>query len=612
MDTLRHQTYSNALARLAFHGERVAQERVVRRLAAIFAADVVGYSRLVGMDEEGTIARLDVLREEIIDTSIAKYHGRIVKTTGDGVLAEFPSVVDAVRNAVEIQRALAEREAAVSEDRRIAFRVGVNLGDIVVKGDDILGDGVNVAVRLEGLAAPGGICISGDVFRQIDGKLDLDVEDMGERKVKNIRNPIRVYQVVTDGKGTSTVASELPELELPDKTSIAVLPFDNLSDDPDQEYFADGIAEDVLTALSRFNWLFVIARNSSFTYRGKAVNVKQVARELGVRYVLEGSVRKAGERVRIAIQLIDALSDNHVWAERYDRDLEDIFAVQDEIVERIVGNLEPELLLAETARAHDKRPGDMRARDKYYRALWHLYRFSRDEHAEAQRLFEQAIEMDPDHAADAWGLLAATHVTATILGFSGNPTQSIKAAVEAGQRSIALDDRSALGHSFLGISLIWARQHDRAMTELKRGIDLNPNSAVGHLMYANGVEFAGDAADALEHSRIAIRLSPLDPLMTFALSNQGLAHLLLRELHEAADLNDNAARINPGNIRALTRLACALAHLDRLDEARAAFAKALELKPDFDTAFVDATYPFRNPEDREYFLDGLRRAGLPD
>jgi TolB-like protein/Tfp pilus assembly protein PilF len=405
---------------------------------------------------------------------------------------------------------------------------------------------------------------------------------------------------------------ELPELKLPDKPSIAVLPFEDMSAEKDQEYFADGIVEDIITALSHFDLLFVTARNSSFAYKGAAVDVRRVARELGVQYVLEGSVRKAGNQVRIAAQLIDAHSDRHVWAERYDRDLADIFAVQDEIVERIVGNLEPQIVLAEQARARDKGPGDLRARDVYWRALWHLYRFSRDEHAKAQRLLEQAIEMDPDHAADAWGLLATTHVMGAILGFSENPMQSIGAAVEAGQRSIALDDRSAMGHSFLGISLIWARQHDRAMTELKRGVDLNPNSAVGHLMYANGAEFAGHAADALEHSRICIRLSPLDPMMTFVLSNQGLAHLLLRELDEAADLNDKAARINPGNIRAHTRLACALAHLDRPDEARAAFAKALELKPDFDTAFVDATYPFRNPDDREYFLDGLRKAGLPE
>ena len=390
----------------------MAAERVERRLAAILAADMVGYSRLMEADEAETIARQKALRKELIDPKIAEHNGRIVKTTGDGVLVEFASVVDATECAVAIQRAIVEREADVPEERRIQYRVGINLGDIVIDGDDILGDGVNIAARLEGLAEPGGICVSGNVHEQLAGKIVLDFEDLGEQRVKNIKKPVRVYRVRLDGRG----ADMGPALELPDKPSIAVLPFENMSGDPEQEYFSDGIAEDIITGLSRNRGVFVIARNSTFTYKGAAVDARQVARELGVRYVLEGSVRKAGSRVRITAQLVDAATGNHVWAERYDRELEDIFAVQDDITQNIVAAIGPELVSAEIQRARRKDPKRLDAWDCTMRATWHFARVTREDMEEARRLALKAIELDPG-AAPAFSVLAITHVRGAVNGW---------------------------------------------------------------------------------------------------------------------------------------------------------------------------------------------------
>src|SRR5450830_615979 len=345
----------------------MAEARVERRLAAILAADVAGYSRLMGVDEEGTLAALKAYRRELVDPKIAEHRGRIVKTTGDGVLVEFASAVDAVRCAMEIQRILAERNVAISEDRRIELRIGINVGDIIIDEGDIYGDGVNIAARVEALARPGAVCISENAYQQVKGKLVLDVSDMGEQLLKNIAQPVRVYGVRLQDAPASAV------LKLPDKPSIAVLPFQNMSGDPEQEYFADGMVEDIITALSRFRHLFVIARNSSFTYKGRAVDIRQVGRELGVRYVLEGSVRKLADRVRITGQLIDTVTGAHVWAERYDRKSDDIFALQDEIALSVVGAIEPTLRLAEVERAKRKRPDSLDAYDLVLRALPDVY-----------------------------------------------------------------------------------------------------------------------------------------------------------------------------------------------------------------------------------------------
>jgi len=381
----------------------MAEERVQRRLAAIMATDVVGYSRLMGADDTGTLAALKELREELIDPTIAEYQGRIVKLMGDGALVEFASAVDAVECAVIIQRNMADRTAHQGESERILFRIGINIGDIIIDGDDIYGDGVNVAARLEGEAAAGGICISSDAYRQVAGKIDCTFEDLGELTLKNITSPVRAYQVQLDSASASTSVV----LKLPDKPSIAVLPFENMSGDPEQEYFADGIAEDIITGLSRFHWFFVIARNSSFTYKGSAVDVKQVARELGVQYVLEGSVRKGGNRVRITAQLIDALTGRHVWAERYDRDLDDIFAVQDEISEAITTTVSPAFISAEAQRAEHKPPDNLDAWDYCMRGNWYLSRRGKEDIAQARQLFEEALERDPNSCTALCGLAFA-------------------------------------------------------------------------------------------------------------------------------------------------------------------------------------------------------------
>jgi adenylate cyclase len=379
----------------------------IRRLAAILAADVVGYSRLIGSDEAGTLSRLRAIRAEVIDLAIAAYNGRLVKTTGDGLLVEFSSVVDALRSASEIQAGMAARNSMVAQEDRIEFRMGLNVGDVVVEDGDIFGDGVNVAARLEGLAEPGGICVSARVQEDAVGKLDLAFEDMGERQLKNIARPVRVYRVRGSEIGGGPVSSVQPSLPLPDKPSVAVLPFTNISTDPEQEFFGDGIAEDVITALSRYPSLFVIARNSSFTYKGRAVDVKQIGRELGVRYVLEGSLRRSGNRIRVTAQLVEAETGKHVWAERYDRDLADIFAVQDEIAETVTIAIAPAIADAEQHRALRKPPGSLDAWAAYQRGLWHLSQASAEDNALAEKFFQRAIDLDPIFSGGYPGLAAA-------------------------------------------------------------------------------------------------------------------------------------------------------------------------------------------------------------
>ena len=389
----------------------MAGARVERRLAAILAADVAGYSRLMGVDEEGTLAALKALRHELIDPKIAEHHGRIVKTTGDGALVEFASAVDAVRCAIEIQRVMAERSAARSDNRRIEFRIGIHVGDIIIDDNDIFGDGVNIAARLEGIAEPGGVCMSDDAYRQVRGKIEMACDDIGLQALKNIAEPLRAWRLNRGDQSAATAqpaspASQAPALALPDKPSIAVLPFQNMSGDPEQEYFADGMVEDIITGLSRIRWLFVIARNSSFIYKGRSVDITRVGRELGVRYVLEGSVRKAATRVRITSQLIEATTGRHLWAERYDRDLHDIFELQDEITMSVVAAIEPSVRQAEIERVRRKRPENLDAYDLVLRAIPHASAATPDEASTALALLERAIVLEPDyalaHAFAAW------------------------------------------------------------------------------------------------------------------------------------------------------------------------------------------------------------------
>jgi adenylate cyclase len=395
----------------------MVEQRVERRLTAIFAGDVAGYSRLMGADEEGTLSRLNAHRREFLEPKIAEHRGRIVKRTGDGILIEFASAVDAARCAVEIQHGMIERNAPEPQDKRIEFRIGIHVGDIIIEDGDMFGDGVNIAARLEGIAQPGGICISDDAYRQVRGKLDANFQDAGEQELKNIALPVRIYHLLPGGG-----AMETPALALPDKPSIAVLPFQNMSGDSEQEYFADGMVEDIITGLSRIKWLFVIARNSTFTYKGRAIDVKQVGRELGVRYVLEGSVRKAADRVRITGQLIDAATGAHVWAQRFDRRLEDIFALQDEITLNVVGAIEPSLRDAEIERAKRKRPDSLDAYDLVLRAIPHVYLAMPEEAAKALPLLERALVQDPSYAG-AHGWLTWCHDAQPIIFIHSVPWQ---------------------------------------------------------------------------------------------------------------------------------------------------------------------------------------------
>jgi TolB-like protein/class 3 adenylate cyclase/cytochrome c-type biogenesis protein CcmH/NrfG len=480
-----------------------------RRLAAILAVDVVGYSRLMGEDEEGTLTALKAIRRDLSDPKIKEHRGRIVKTTGDGLLVEFASVVDAVRCAVDVQREMALRNTAIPAERRIEFRMGINLGDIIIDGRDIFGDGVNVAARLEALAEPGGICVSRVVRDQVRDKLDFAFEDRGEQQVKNIARPVRVFDVRTALENPTMAPDQPAAAPLPpsERPSIAVLPFQNLSVDPEQEYFADGIVEDIITALSRNRAFFVISRNTTFTYKGSAIDVARVARELGVRYVLEGSVRRAANRVRITAQLIDAANGRHLWADRYDRDLADVFAVQDEIAQTIAGELAPGIISAEMQQARRKDPSQLDAWDRTMRAHWHIRRFTREDLAEARRLLEQAIELDPTNAMALGDLSFAYHFEACF-GWDEDVAQTYARAGEAAQRALAIDDGDAHAHSALAIYDLFQGRHEEALRRLRRALDLDPNSAFvrGYLGVSYG--FAGDYEAALPALDEAIRLRP--------------------------------------------------------------------------------------------------------
>src|SRR5438067_324971 len=468
----------------------MAEARVQRRLAAILAADVAGYSRLMGADEEGTLAALKELRRDLADPKIKEHRGRIVKTTGDGLLVEFASVVDAVRCAVEVQREMASRNARVPEDTRIQFRMGINLGDIIKDGRDIYGDGVNVAACLEALAEPGGICVNRVVRDQVRDKLDFGFEDAGEQRVKNIARPLRVYHVRPGQLADEEMSAAQPLLALPDKPSLAVLPFTNMSGDPEQEFVSDGIAEDVISALSRYPSLFVIARNSSFTYRGRAVDVKQVGRELGVRYVLEGSVRKAGNRIRVTAQLIEAGTSNHVWAERYDRDLADIFAMQDELTEALTTALAPAIADAELRRAMRKPPESLDAWAAYQRGLWHLSKATPDDDATAEKFFKQAIDLDPAFAG-GYSALALYQLQAAAIYQKRDLRNAHRSAEPLARRAVALDDADAEARSCLGWALQACGDAEGALAEIERALSMSPNLAIAHGHRGATLIFAG-------------------------------------------------------------------------------------------------------------------------
>jgi adenylate cyclase len=573
-------------------------ERVERRLAAILAADVAGYSRLMGEDEAGTLARLKLHRRELIDGKIAEHKGRIVKTTGDGMLIEFPSVVEAVACAVAVQRGMGERNAGIPQDQAISFRVGINLGDVIVEGDDIYGDGVNVAARIEGLAEPGGICISGIVHDQVEGRLDCTFENLGEQSLKNITRPVRVYRVRPEGAPSATV----PPIALSDKPSIAVLPFANMSGDPEQEYFADGMVEEIITALSRIRWLFVIARNSSFTYKGQAVDVKQVGRELRVRYVLEGSVRQAGNRVRITGQLIDAVTGAHLWADRFDGSLEDVFELQDKVASSVAGIIEPALQAAETARSAGRPPTDLTTYDLYLRAYAMVWS-SATQIPEALRLLEQALERDPRYGP-ALALAAFCCFRLVEDNRSQDPkAQALKGADFARRAlEVAGDDPAILANA--AHALAYFGEDIGAMIALvDRALTLNPNYARGwHVSGALRV-WAGQSDVAIEHAGAALRLSPRARVGT-SLLVIGAAHFFARRFDQAVPTLQLAIQDDPGFPMLYRVLAACYAHMGRLDDAR----EIVERLRVITSVVVPNLNYIRNPEHHELLLSGLRLA----
>jgi adenylate cyclase len=581
----------------------LASERVERRLAAIFAGDVVGYSRLMGADEEGTLARLNAHRQTLLYPKIAEHRGRIVKTTGDGILIEFASIVDAARCAVEIQRGMTERNAAVLEDQRIEFRIGLNTGDIIIEGDDIFGDGVNIAARLEGIAEPGGICISDDAYRQVRGKLDVAFVDAGEQLLKNIDHPVRVHRMQLD----RPPAAAAP-LALPDKPSIAVLPFQNMSGDPEQDYFADGMVEDITTALARIKWLFVIARNSSFTYKGKAFDVRQVGRDLGVRYVLEGSVRKAGNRVRITAQLIEAETGAHLWADRYDGALQDVFDLQDQITESVVGVVEPSLRQSEIERSRRKRPENLGAYDLYLRALPYMTSVMPEDARIAAGFLEDALKQDPNYAA-AHALLAWCHEQSFMrAGYD----EAEKTAGLAHARAViagGTDDTTALAVAALVIAHL-SKDREAALRAIERALSFNQSSATALYFGAHIHAFNGNPAAATSHANRALRLSPFDPLAYEAHVALGFAAVQEERYSEAAAHFANAVQANSRFSTLYFFQAAALALAGRGEEARLTARRLLELEPGFRTRVLFELGIV--PAVADKLADGARQLGLPE
>ena len=582
----------------------MAEARVERRLAAIFAGDIAGYSRLMGADEEGTLSRLNAHRREFLEPKVADHRGRIVKRTGDGILIEFASAVDAARCAVEIQQGMIERNASVPQNRRIEFRIGIHVGDVIIEDGDIFGDGVNIAARLEGIAQPGGICISDDAYRQVRGKLDANFQDAGEQELKNIAQPVRVYQLQPSGG-----ASEAPRLALLDKPSIAVLPFQNMSGDPGQEDFADGMVEDIITSLSKVHRLFVIARNSTFTYKNRPVDIRQVARELGVRYVLEGSVRRAGDRLRVAAELIEAVSGTHVWAERYDRPVRDVFDVQDEITKEIVLALSIELTDGERARVFGRSTRSLEAWLAAMRGFEHWAEGSPKGIREARVHFEHAVSIDPNYTI-AWAFIGWTHFTEVRFGFSSDPRASLAKAAELAEKCIAMSPDDPQAHGIrAGVWVVQGR-FDDAVRECEIAIAGAPSDAYLWCVFGRVLICAGDAARGERALREAMQLNPFHPSYYRGILGNALEELGRNA--EAIEILTEFVRRDPDYFSGHLRLASLYGLGDQIEPAKAELAAALRINPKFTMAMAETFYASSNKASSERFKLGLRKAGLLD
>ena len=577
-----------------------------RRLAAILAADVVGYSRLMEQDEAGTFERLRQRRTELVEPAIARYHGRVFKLMGDGLLVEFGSAVEAIECAAAIQQAMADANRGMPQDRRIDMRIGLHVGDVIIEGDDRHGEAVNVAVRLEQVAQPGGICVSRRVMGMARQKVALGFDLLGEERLKNIAEPVAVYSVRLDG------SSSQQALQLPSKPSIAVLPFNNLSGDPEQDYFADGVVEEIITALSRMRWLFVIARNSSFTYKGRAIDVKQVGRELGVRYVLEGSVRKAGNRVRIVGQLIDAATGAHLWADRFEGPLQDIFELQDQVTGNVVGAIAPRLEQAEIERAKRKPTENLDAYDYYLRGMANLHLWTREGSEEALSAFKRAIEIDPNFAS-AYGMAARCYSQRKVSGWVVDRKKELAEAEWLARRAAQLGRDDAIALAMAGIAFGYVcGDLDQGAALTDRALELDPNLAWAWLFSGWIRVWLGEPEVALQHIARAMRLSPQDPWLSNMQSCIASAHFFAGRYAEALSWADRAARDNPRHLMAPTTAAASNALAGRMTEAQKAVARILEIDPSMRLSNLQEFIPLRRPEDFERFTAGLRKAGLPE
>jgi TolB-like protein/class 3 adenylate cyclase/Flp pilus assembly protein TadD len=586
----------------------MTEPRVQRRLAAILAADVVGYSRLMGQDEAETLSRVKALWREIVEPRVTRHGGRIVKLMGDGALVEFASAVDAVACAAEIQAKLAEGGADEPEAKRIRLRIGINVGDVIVDGDDIYGDGVNIAARLEAMAEPGGVFVSRSVADQVRDKLPLRFASLGEHKVKNIERPIKVFRIADANEpATAVSATAVPAPRPAEKPSIAVLAFTNMSGDAEQEYFSDGISEDVITDLSKLSELHVIARNSSFVYKRSPVSIPEIAKALGVRYVLEGSVRRAGARVRVTAQLIDASTAGHVWAERWDRDLTDIFAVQDELTREIVAALKLKLTADEKRHQADRRTIDVEAYNLFLRAREHAWLETRAGNIAARELLAHAITIVPDYAA-AHAYVGFTHLIDYINGWGGAPEQSLETGLQLAERALAMDGDEAMAHFVIGGVQLWRRDFVGARQSLERCLEVVPNWIRARMQLARLQIFDGDPTAAIAGFEHVMRLDPQHP----DLAHQFLAEarLLLGEYESAVEQLARRLARNPDAISAHVLTAVACGHLGRITEGKQAWQEVLRLDPGYSIERQRRVMPYRDPAAFEIRVDGLRKLGV--
>jgi adenylate cyclase len=590
----------------------MVEERVQRRLAAILAADVVGYSRLMGEDETGTLTQLKALRSEVLEPKLGEYSGRLVNTAGDGLLIEFPSAVDALEFAIDAQQMLAKGNETLPENRRLQFRMGINLGDVIVDGEEIYGDGVNIAARLEAFAEPGKICISAMVRAGVRGKLDIAFDDLGDQSLKNIAEPVHIYAIAPFYKGLDSEDAGTSNALLR-RPALAVLPFENLSGDPEQEYFADGLTEDIITALSSWRSFPVIARNSTFAYKGKSPDIRQVGEELGARYVIEGSVRKAANRVRVTAQLINADTGHHVWAERFDRDLEDIFDLQDEITGKIAAVVAPELVRAESERSATKRPENLDAWDYCQRGKFLMNEISKSSVISARELFEHAVELDPNFA-DAWCGIAHSCHRELITGWSDDPEEAKKKMLEAARRAVALDDGNANAHHFLSFAYLFNGRPAEAVTESERAVDLNPIDPLSHGGLGATLLLSGRPEEAVNYIKTSLNLNPRHPRIHIRGAQLARAYLDANQYEEAADQARQVVRRGRVYLDEHVTLASALGHLGRSEEAKAVLDDLEEYRGIRigEITLCPWWQLYQDPGPNAHLFDGLRKAGIPD